>query len=180
MAAFEAVGAANFKDIQVLTEQVKLQYSEGLIRRAIWAFWWRSTGYTFFGAMGFASAAVVYLVASGERAWLLGVMGTVLVGLAVLMTLLYFVHFRRTITRFRRMGSKQATLEVTDDKFRMSSDLGSSELSWSVVTKIWKFPEFWLLFYSAAQFSIVPVNEMSLGVQSTILERAMAHGAVIA
>ena len=48
------------------------------------------------------------------------------------------------------MKSKEVTLEILDDKFRMTSDVGSSEMKWTVIVKVWRFPEFWLLFYSPA------------------------------
>ncbi len=161
-------------------EPIRLQYSEDLIRRAVWAFWWRSTGYTFFGAMFIVFAGFVDFLALGERSWWLGAMGSFIVGVVLIATLLYFVHFRGSIARFLRMRSKEATLEISDDKLRMSSDIGSFELSWSSVIKVWRFPEFWLLFYSAAQFSILPLNDLDMAAKTIILERAKAHGAVIA
>ena len=160
-------------------ESMKLRYSECLIRRAIWAFWWRSTGYTFFGTLCILLAVFVYLFSIGDRSWWLGVLGSILGAVASVAVTLYFVHFQHSMARFRRMKSNDATLEVGDDRFKMTSDFGSTELSWSAVVKVWKFPEFWLLFYSAAQFTILPLDDLSLDSQATILERLKTHGAEV-
>jgi hypothetical protein len=160
-------------------ESFPLRYTETLVRRAIWAFWWRSTGYLFFVTLFMLLAVFVYLFAIGDRSWWLGALGTVLGAGALVAATLYVVHFQRSMTRFRRMKSKEATFEICDDRFRMTSDVGSTELSWSVITKVWTFPEFWLLFYSAAQFTILPLDDLSLDKQAMILVRLKSHGAEV-
>ncbi len=162
------------------TRAATLHYSEPLVRRAIRAFWWRSTGWSYFIALFILLGIFVYLLATGNRSWWVGVFGAGLgMGLAMAVAL-YAVHFRSSLARFRRMKAKEATLEMFDDRFRMVSDVGTTECSWTVVIKVWRFPEFWLLFYSAAQFTTLPVSDLDAESQAFILERVKAHGAEVA
>jgi len=157
----------------------ELHYSETLIRKAVWAFWRRTMGWRFFVAVALLLVALVYLVASGDRSWLVGVFASVLGLAGAFAVALYVVHYRGSITRLRRMRSPQGTFEVGDDRFRVASDLGSSELSWSAVTEVWRFPEFWLLFLSRAQFITLPLADLDSEARELILSRVKSHGAKV-
>ena len=78
------------------------------------------------------------------------------------------------------MQSPEATFEVGDDRFRITSDVGSSELLWSTITEVWQFPEFWLLFFSRAPFITLPLADLDNEARELILSRATSHGAKIA
>ena len=156
-----------------------LHYSEALVRRAIRAFWWRLTGWIYFAAFLALLVAFVYLIATGNRSWWLGVLGTVLGINFVVSAAVYAVHWRSAMARFRRMKSKEVVFSMDEDRFRVESELGSTELSWSVVVKVWRFPDFWLLFYSRAQFTIMPLSNLDAPTQAFILERVKAHGAEV-
>ena len=71
--------------------QVKLHYTEALVRSAIAAFWWRTVGWKFVIAALAVAVSVGYLLLAGDRSWFVGALGAVL-GLAlVLVTALYLV-----------------------------------------------------------------------------------------
>jgi hypothetical protein len=115
----------------------------------------------------------------GDRSWVLGASAAV-GGLGALFAgALYAVHLRETLTRFRRMQLPEATLEIGEERFRVTSDAGSSELQWSAITEIWQFPAFWLLFLSRAQFMTFPVADLDAKARERIASRAKAHGAKI-
>jgi hypothetical protein len=83
------------------TMTVSLHYSEALLRRAVAASWWRTLGRTYVLACFLLVLALSYLVAMGDRSWWVGLWGTVF-GLGVAFgVLLYAVHYRHTIGRFR-------------------------------------------------------------------------------
>jgi hypothetical protein len=158
----------------------KLCYSEALIRKAVWAFWRRVTGWRYFFAIILVLVSFIYSVASGDRSWWVGVSASILCLAVAFAVALYVVHYRGSITRFRRMQSPQATFEAGNDRFRVTSDVGSSELSWSTIIEVWQFPEFWLLFLSRAQFITLPLADLDSEAQEFILSQAKAHGAKIA
>ena len=157
----------------------KLHYSEPLIRSAIWAFWRRVTGLRFFVAIALVLGSFIYSVSSGDRSWWVGVSASIVCLALTFAIALYVVHYRGAITRFRRMQSPEAAFEAGDDRFRLTSDVGSSELSWNTITEVWQFPAFWLLFFSRAQFVTLPLADLDRDAREFILSRAKSHGAKV-
>lgn len=158
---------------------VKLHYTEALIRSAVWSFWRRAAGWRYFLAMALLLASLIYSVAHGDRSWWVGVSATVLCLAIIIAIAPYFIHYRGAITRFRRLRSPEATFEVGADRFRITTDVGTSELSWSTVTEIWQYPDYWLLFFSRAQFITLPLADIDSEAQELILDRAKSHGAKV-
>jgi hypothetical protein len=157
-----------------------LRYSEALVRSAVAAFWWRTVGWRFVLAFLAVMAYFGYMLAVGDRSWIAGAVGTVLVlGFAFLVTL-YFVHLRSSLGRFRRMKTKEATLKADSDKLTLASDVGASELEWSAVSAVWRFEEFWLLFFSGAQFVTLPLADIDTRARDFILERVRTNGGSVA
>lgn len=160
-------------------KQFKLHYSEALIRSAVWAFWRRVTGWRYFVAIALVLGSFIYSVSSGDRSWRVGMSASILCLAVIFAVALYVIHYRGAITRFRRMELPEATFEAGDDRFRVTSDVGSSELSWSTIIEIWQFPEFWLLFLSRAQFITLPLADLDTEARDLILNRAKSHGAKV-
>ena len=74
------------------------------------------------------------------------------------------------------MGAPTATLSLDDASFTMSSGLGSASLKWSSVTEVWRFPSFWLVLFSKAQFVTLPLASVTAEAQAFILSRVSAAG----
>ena len=146
----------------------------------MWAFWRRVTGWRFFVPIAMIFASFIYSVSSGDRSWWVDVSGSMLCLAVIFAVAFYLVHYRGAIARFRRMQSPQATFEAGEDRFRLTSDVGSSELSWRTITEIWQFPEFWLLFVSPSQFITLPLADLDNEARELILNRAKSHGAKVA
>jgi hypothetical protein len=161
-------------------KSVTLRYSEELVRAAVRAFWFRSTGWSYFAALGVVIGSLVYLLAIGNRSWVIGALGMAVAIGAAMAAVLYIVHYRGALLRLRRMRTPEALLHARHDSFKMVSDAGTTELSWGVVREIWRFPDFWLLFISRAQFITLPIGALNRETQQFILERVEAHGGRIA
>jgi len=159
---------------------IRLHYSEALIRRAVQRFWWRTTGWRYVGAFLVVAGSFFYLLWSGDRSWWVGLFGAVLALAVVFAVALYAIHYRASVGRFRRMRTPEATIELGEERFRVSSDVGTSELAWSAVTEVWLFPEFLLLFFSAAQFITIPTADLDTNSRDFILAKARANGAKVA
>ncbi len=153
---------------------IKLHYTEPLIRRAVHAFWWRTTGWMFFLAIALLAGAVGVGLYAGERSWWIGVMGTVLGIGSLLAATIYLVHLRGSLARFRRMENPIGTLELDEERFRVSSDVGMSEMNWNAITEIWCYPEFWLVFFSRAQFVTLPTAEFDASSREFFLAKSVA------
>ena len=55
--------------------QITLHFSETLIRRAVKAFWWRTTGWSYFFAVVLVLGSFCYALWTGDRSWWMGVSG---------------------------------------------------------------------------------------------------------
>ena len=155
---------------------VRLHYSEVLIRRAVNAFWWRVVGWRFLVAELVVLASFVFLLRSGDRSWLVGVIGAVLALGALFVVAIYVVHYRSSVGRFRRMRTPEATFEPAADGFRVASDAGLAVIPWGQVRELWRFQDFWLVLLSPAQFMTLPTADLDEGVRSLLIEKIKGHG----
>jgi hypothetical protein len=163
-----------------MIKPITLHYSEDLMRRAITAFWWRTTGWNFFAALAFGFALLTYLLISGNRSWEVGVFGSVMGFALILAVVIFFTHYRGLLERLRRMRKPEAILEPGEINVRISSDLGTSEFPWNTITEVWRFPDFWLLFFSRGQFITLPIADLDGKAQEIILSRLKSHGTKLA
>ena len=161
-------------------ETISLKYSEPFIRKAIRAYWWKNVGPLFPIIALFLAIFVIYRVAEGDRSWLIGGLGTLVLISFTVMAASYFVHLRRSLSRLRRMKTPEATLELGEERFKVTSDIGSSEIEWSLITNLWCFENVWLLFFSGSEFMTLPVDGISAESRSFIIEKVEANGAKIA
>lgn len=155
---------------------IQLHYSESLVRRAIKAFWWRTIGPLFLFTFVLLFAWLGFALWRGDRSWKVGVVGSVLaVGVAFAIAL-YMVHYRSSMGRFRRMGVPEASIQLGEERLHLRSDAGASEFPWTAITEIWRFPDFWLLFFSKAQFFTLPTADLNAEACEFILAKADANG----
>lgn len=161
-------------------DPIKLYYSESFIRETVRTYWWKQVGLKFLSAVIFMSIFWLYQIAGGDRSWLVGVEGAVLFIATGLMIATYFVHLKRALDRLRRMNVPEGMLEIGDRRFKIASDVGSTEIEWSLIKQIWRFEKAWLLFFSAGEFMTLPVKDIPPDVTELILKRAKENGAKIA
>lgn len=154
---------------------INLHYSESLVRRAIQAFWWRTVGPLYLLVLTFLSLYFGFTIWRGDRSWRVGVIGSVLILAIVFSIALYVVHYRGTMARFRRMKVPEGVARLGDDRLHLSSDAGDLEMPWTGIIEVWRFPDFWLLFMSKAQFFTLPTADLDAEAQEFILAKAKAN-----
>ena len=164
---------------RVRMETIKLEYSKPLIMRAIKAYWWRQVGPLFLMATIFMAGFLIYRVVQGDRSWLIGLIGTVVFMAVTIMVASYLVHLKRSLSKLELMGKPEATLELEDDRFRVSSGSGSSEIEWSLIKQVWCFDEVWLLFFSAGEFMTLPIKNVSAESKELIISKLKMVGAKV-
>lgn len=162
--------------VTTMPHEATLIYSTTLLRQAVFAFWRRSVGVGFFVALLIATLGLVVLVALGQSSWIIGGLATVLaVGIAFAIVV-YVVHYRRSLHKFRQMDKPQATFRAEESSFTMSSDIGTTTLQWSAVKELWQFSNVWLLLYSKAQFTTLPLACLPPETQTYIVQRIRESG----
>jgi hypothetical protein len=108
--------------------------------------------------------------------WIVGTLAAVLVLGIAFATAVYVVHYRKSLRKFHQMDKPQATFLADESSFTISSDIGPTTLQWSAVKELWQFPSVWLLLYSKAQFSTLPLACLSPETQAYIVQRVRESG----
>ena len=159
-----------------MPHEATLIYSTTLLRQAVFAFWRRSVGVGFFVALLIAALGLVILVALGQASWIIAALATVLaLGIAFAIAV-YVVHYRRSLQKFHQMDNPQATFRAEESSFTMVSDIGTTTLQWSAVKELWQFSSVWLLLYSKAQFTTLPLACLPAETQAYIVQCVRAAG----
>ncbi len=156
--------------------EVRVRYSEEILRRASRRFLWRYMGRdAVLGPAGFVLALVLWF-GLGVREWYvvaLGGGGVLLGGMALLAGALFR---SRAVARFRQMTDPTVVWHFSDEGLATESELGRVEAPWSAVTKLWRFPEAWLLFFGAGGYSTLPADDLGADVRAFIEARVRDAG----
>ena len=159
-----------------MPHEATLIYNTTLLRQAVFGFWRRSVGVSFFVALLIAALGLVVLVALGQASWLIGGLAAVLVLGIAFAIVVYVVHYRRSLQKFRQMDKPQAVFRADESSFTMISDIGTTSLQWSAVKELWQFSNVWLLLYSKAQFTTLPLACLPPETQAYIVQRIRESG----
>jgi len=159
-----------------MSHEATLIYSEALLRQAVFAFWRRSVGVGFLAALLVAMLGLGVLVAQGMASWIVGTLAAVLVLGIAFATVVYVVHYRNSLRKFRQMDNPRATFRADESTFTIISDIGTTTLQWSAVKELWQFPSVWLFLYSKAQFTTLPLACLSPETQAYIVQCVRAAG----
>jgi len=161
---------------RIMEYEAKLQYDSSLLREALLGFWWRSVTGRLLVALTVGFSGFIYFWLSGDRSWLIGVFGAVLMFGISMIVAVYLVHASNMKKKLKDMGAPEATFRAMEASFSIESGAGSSMLPWSSVTEVWKFKRCWLLIFSRAQFITVPLANVPEEMRAFILQRVTAAG----
>ncbi|QNA88025.1 YcxB family protein [Massilia sp. Dwa41.01b] len=156
--------------------ETTLIYSESLIRQATFAYWRRTVGVFFVPVLLALTACFLVLLMQRDLSWITGMIGTV-IGFGYLISAsLYVVHYRNSLAKFRRFKDAMVTFHADNNSFTMKSSAGTSTLHWAAVKEVWKFEDVWLLLFSKAQFSTLPVANLSPELRQLIVGSVESAG----
>jgi YcxB-like protein len=159
----------------VLHPPITLRYDPRLVRGAVVSFWRRNLGTRFVVALLVLVAMTAFLWMRGERGFYVGALGSAVFLTLMVVLALFLNHYQGLMSRLRRFP--EATLELSDEGFTMSTDAGHSRLPWSAVVELWRFPKVWLLcVYSRTQFITLPLADVPPDARNIIEERVRAAG----
>ena len=150
-------------------------FDRDLIAEAARRFVSRSIRWDGFAAFFLLVGALAYLVASGDRSWIVGLVAAVVVMMALVGAALYVVPYRRSLARFDQMSSKSAEVLFTDRGLRITSDLGQQEFRWELIERAWLYPRVWLLFVGGTYMTLPPGN-LDEDTKRFVLDQIRRHG----
>lgn len=117
-----------------------------------------------------------YLGADGD--WrLCAVLGSVSIGFVILIISMGFLYVRSSAAKFRAMRDPKVRWRFTEETLGTRSDLGSSEISWRMISDVWCFPEVWLIFFGKQGYgySTLPTVGLNGELKDFILAKALAN-----
>ena len=150
-------------------------YDRDVIAEAARRFAFRSIRWDGFAVFFLMVGVLAYLIATGDRSWIVGLVGAVVLFAAIVGVALFLVPYRRSLARFERMSTKTADLSFTESGLQMTSDLGTQEFRWQLVERAWTYPRVWLLFVSGTYMTLPPRN-LDDETKRFILEQIKRHG----
>ena len=159
--------------------EFEVQYSEALIKKTTQRYTLRLVGRGGFITLGAILVCLLYLIAIGDRSWRIGSMATIAGFALVMLPSLYVAFLRRSLATFRAMDRPTAIFRLTDDTLYSKTTLGSSDIRWEAIEKVWKFPEVWLIFYSRGQYITLPTTALDAEACRFILEKVQRCGAQV-
>jgi hypothetical protein len=140
--------------------EVEVRYTEALARDAVRAFYWRtlSRAYGWLFVLVIPATLVVSLLLEGDRSWLVGALGALLLSLLAYLVAVYRAHYRNTVGAFRRLATPLGRFVFSDSGVSIASDAGTATLPWTAIERVWAFPEFWLFLMSSSSFFTFPID----------------------
>jgi len=167
------------QSITIMSLETILIYNESLIRQAVFAYWRRTVGVFF---VPFLLAMTVWFVTQliqHDLSWQTGAFGTVIGFGYVFSASVYVVHYKNSLAKFHDLRDSTAAFCADDRSFTIESSIGKSTLQWASVKEVWKFQNVWLLLFSKAHFSTLPVANLSPELQQLIVSSVKAAGGKI-
>ena len=159
---------------------IDVQYAEATIRTAAHRFLKRfllpeiAVG---LAAVGLAAVLWGINAAPPWAAVTLGGAGLALVLVSGAVALRYVSQARR---KFTAMGDPLVVWRFSEATVGTRSGLGTTEVPWQLVTKVWRFDDVWLLFFGHGGYSTLPTAPLGDDVRDFIVRRVEACGGKVA
>jgi hypothetical protein len=162
-----------------MKHEVTAEYSEAFVKTTTRRFIGKLLGWDYLAMWLVMLAAFIVLLALGQRGWLVGALGTLIVLSAGLVVMVWVTFHRRALGTLRKMTSPIATFTFDDDGIAVSSDLSSGTLKWQAVQKLWCFPEAWLVFVAKGAYSTIPTACLTEDAKQFIIDKLNEQGTKI-
>ena len=159
-----------------MTSVYTLHFPKPLMAAAVHAYWRQTLGLVTPIVYLLLTAYACYLLANGDRSWVVGALFTVVAFATVMCTALYNSHMRRAIETSRRLGSQPVPIEMSDTTISFSSPLGSTTLAWSEFSRISRYKSFWLLHFVRGSFTTLPVESLDSAALQFIADHVSGAG----
>ncbi len=147
------------QDATLYTATIK--YDRPLIRRALNRYFAKRLGKPFFIVLPLLIVALVYGYLNGLWSRLLTIVTIALLVVLAFLGLVYVARLQAAEGFFDKANDPTVTLSFTDEGVKTDSDVGSSELKWSVFDELLKFPDVWLLVYAKSGYITLPVSQLT-------------------
>jgi len=149
----------------------KLKFAEQSIRKSVRFYWLKNVGSPYLFGLMPVTGFVGYRIVVDDVNWAVWVLSFGAIFYSVLMIILYIGYINQSLSLLRSMKLPEATLELEDEKMRITSDTGVTEIEWSSIRDIWPTDKVWFLTTSRHVFIALPVAELTLEAKNMINSR---------
>ena len=156
--------------------RVQANYDREIIAEAARRYSWRSVRWSGLIAFVLVVLGLADMIASGDRSWLVGVLGALVVAAATVGVATFVVPYRRSLDKFERMPSRTAEFIFSEAGVSTSSDIGRSELSWKLIDRVWIYPRVWMIFLRGGTYMTLPAANLEEGTRAFIVDQVKQHG----
>jgi len=162
-----------------VTCQFDITFSEEHARYAVRKFFRRYVGLGLPIIFALLAFALVQMFVTGRTDWLFGALLVVLVMGVGLFIAAYFMRLNHALGLLKKMGSPIVSYELTDERVKASSSLGTTEMKWEMLKELWIFPRVWLLLFDKSGYLTLPSDQLSEDVKSFLKQKIAATGGKI-
>lgn len=162
-----------------MQHSVRIEYTPEIVTAGVRRFWIRTAGRdAVLGAVGLIAGATAFML--GYRHWLIAVLIVVFALLLLLAAAAFLIYRQRSLRRLRDMGASAATWTFAEDGLSTETPLAKSQIAWSLVKRLWRFPDVWILAFSRSDYSLLPADGLSAEVREFIATKVREHGGTVA
>lgn len=143
-----------------MNKTYNLKYSKEIVTRAVRSYFYRKLGIGYFIALILLSGYLVYEIVSGNRSWLIGLIGAV-IGFGLLIPIAGMLgHIRIGLRKLAEMADASASLTIMENGIAVRSAIGTSEITWKTITEAWQYQEYWVVVSGGHFLMTIPLSEL--------------------
>ena len=160
-----------------MTESMQeIQYTEEFIRRISRQTILRNLGLLYLIAMLFLSASISIGIVLGSHDWFFGLTTTVF-ALGIMVPMLQLQqHIQSALRRLRKLDRGKLSVDILAARLHLASALGNTDIPLAHITKLLRFPGYWVLMSDRATVVTLPILTVPVAVQQRWLQEFQAAG----
>ena len=143
-----------------MTYSVEIKYDRSLIRHALNRYMIKRLGWFFPICVVAAMLGLLFVFISDAWSWIYTVLFVVLASSTAFVIFVYIARLRASESFFDQSSDSAVNFQFTEDGVRTQSQLGASDLNWTVFDEILEFPKVWLLVYAKSGYMTLPLNQL--------------------
>jgi hypothetical protein len=109
--------------------------------------------------------------------WVYGIGFILMLGIRFGRPALVKAMLRRDVrAALRKFGTYDVVYQITDEGVETRSPTGNTCMAWDKFEALWRFEDMWLLFFTRAQFFVLPTDKIAGDLGDFVVEKVRANG----
>ena len=159
--------------------QFAIEFTEEHVKYACRRWFARYIGVGFPIMVLFLGVLIAGELMVGKTDWMFGALVVVFVMAVGINVAIYFRRINAAVSQLRKTEGATVAFEFSDERFKASSSMGSTELKWEAFKELWIFPKVWLLMLNRAIYLSLPADQLNEDVKRFLKQKIAALGGKI-